>query len=126
MDYHQNYSDCGPHFRCNRVLAHSAIVLPEKFKIHFESIWGCECHGKSDVDAHMGLMRQQRHAHAVGAWLRELKDIIDLRQARDAERKVLIPELPIETYVEFLPGIAKKDFISHLLIRKSLCMPIKS
>ena len=47
----KNYSDCGPHFRANRVLAHSMIKLPELFGIHMSHVFALECHGKSNIDS---------------------------------------------------------------------------
>ena len=67
-----NWSDCGPHFRANTVLAHSMTRLPELFQCHTDVRYCLECHGKSSLDAKGGLIRRLKFEASAGRWLRTI------------------------------------------------------
>ena len=70
-----NWSDTGLHFRCNRVLAHAAYHLPERFKTHATLKYGLECHSKNILDALFGMLEQELEEYTA---LKEVRSIAQL------------------------------------------------
>ena len=50
------WTDVGPHFRCQEVAHFFAVDVPKMFKVDVEWNTFAECHGKSIVDGHFGLL----------------------------------------------------------------------
>ena len=50
------WTDVGPHFRCQKVAHFLLVDVPKMFKIDVDWNMFAECHGKSIVDGHFGLL----------------------------------------------------------------------
>jgi hypothetical protein len=125
----QVWSDCGPHFRCNEMLAGVTIELPSALRrssIPLTSSYHyfAEKHGKSAVDGHFSLLSR---------WLREAsaqRDIVsqhDLEQALQQQANSHIthssrsPNLPLVrcNFRSYTPFCQEHDGAYHT----SLCPP---
>ena len=74
----RQWSDCGPHCRAVRTLAHAGAYWPAKYHKSFHIIWGPEEHMKGLIDAHFS---QVEHGLGRAAGQTDLLDMLDCVKA---------------------------------------------
>ena len=113
------WSDPGPHYRANRVLAACCVRWPVIFKRDSHLRYGLEHHTKEDMDRFLSILDRRLCDWEKSAWLKTTSDLCVCWEAGASARQ---QPKPHEVFIDFVPTVHRTEFDALLpfLRRESL------
>ena len=115
------WSDVGLHFRCQEVAHFLLVDLPKFFKINVEWNTFAECHGKSIVDGHFGLLSRWINDIETKQKISSIDSLIHLLNQKLINSNFKIKDVNEELFIHFFeytqnsrPKMYKKLYIPNI------------